>query len=196
MGGDPLDPTRAHFRAHQNSRTNCGNRDFSQERIQQRTGGRLSTFPYHRWWKKSWKRFSENRRLVVCTGIVSPLENFLISVEVEKFPRASSSGAGRPRQVAADRARAGEKFLMGHFPASPSMCRLAGSSGTLEQDWRQALEQKSRAPPARPRGDITSQSHSVPARAPTRELEGTPRRRGHSRKCLHMFWDFGSLFVP
>ena len=31
-----------------------------------------------------------------------------------------------------------------------------------EQDLKQALEQKSRAPPARPRGDITAQSHSVP----------------------------------
>ena len=51
---------------------------------------------------------------------------------------------------------------MVHFPASLSVSRLAGSSGTLEQDWRQALEQKSRAPPARPRGDITSQFHSVP----------------------------------
>ena len=53
---------------------------------------------------------SENRRLVVGTEIDSPLGNFLISVEVEKIPRASSSSAGRPRQVAADRARAGEKF--------------------------------------------------------------------------------------
>ena len=50
---------------------------------------------------------SENRRLVVSTEIDSLLENFLISVEVAKFPRASSSTAGRPRQVAADRARAG-----------------------------------------------------------------------------------------
>ena len=47
--------------------------------------------------------------------IDSPVEKFLISVEVEKFPRASSSSAGRPRQVAADRARAGEKFLMATF---------------------------------------------------------------------------------
>ena len=31
-----------------------------------------------------------------------------------------------------------------------------------EQDWRHALEQKSRAPPARPSDDITAQSHSVP----------------------------------
>ena len=83
---------------------------YSQEQIQQRVGDRLSTFPYHRWWKKSWKRFSESRRLVVCTEIDSPLENFLTSVEVDKFPRASSSSAGRLRQVAADRARAGEKF--------------------------------------------------------------------------------------
>ena len=90
----------------------------------------METFPYHRWWKKLWKRFFENRRLVVCTEIVSPLVTFLISVEVEKFPRASSSSAGRPGQVAADRARAGEKFLMAHFPASLSMNRLAGSSGT------------------------------------------------------------------
>ena len=72
---------------------------------------------------------SENWRMVV-PEIDSPLRMFLISVEVEKFPRASSSSAGRPRQVVADRARAGEKFLMAHFPASPSMSRLAGSSGT------------------------------------------------------------------
>ena len=89
---------------------------------------RLSTFPNHgdfpvpQVWKKSWKKFSENRRLVVGTEIDS--------VEVEKFPRASSSSARRRRQVAADRARAGEKFLMAHFPASLSMNRLAGSSGT------------------------------------------------------------------
>ena len=31
-----------------------------------------------------------------------------------------------------------------------------------ELDLKQALEQKSRAPPARPRGDITARSHSVP----------------------------------
>ena len=106
---------------------------YSQEQVQQRTGSRLSTFTHHgdfRWWKKSWKRFSENRRLVVSTEIDSPLDNFRISVEVEKFPRASSSSARRPRQVAADRARAGENFLIAHFPASPSMSRLAGSSGT------------------------------------------------------------------
>ena len=30
-----------------------------------------------------------------------------------------------------------------------------------EQDWRHALEQESRTPPARPRDDITAQSHSV-----------------------------------
>ena len=73
---------------------------------------------------------SENRRLVVGTEIDSPLENALISVEVEKFPHASSSSAERPQHVAADRARAGEKFLMAHFPASLSTSRLAGSSGT------------------------------------------------------------------
>ena len=67
---------------------------------------------------------------MVCTEIDSPLVIFFISVEVEKFPRTSSSSAGRPRQVAADRARAGERFLMAYFPASPSMSRLAGSSGT------------------------------------------------------------------
>ena len=47
---------------------------------------------------------SENRRLVVDTEIDSLLENFLISVEVDKIPRASR--AGRPQQVAADRAQA------------------------------------------------------------------------------------------
>ena len=79
--------------------------------------------------------------------------NFLFSVEVEKFPRASSSSAGRLRQVAADRARAGEKF-----------CRHTESvrDGKVQkQDWRQAQEQKSRAPPARPSDGITAQSHSV-----------------------------------
>ena len=57
-------------------------------------------------------------------------EIFAISVEFGKFPRVSCSSAGRPRQVAANRARAGEQFLMAHFPASLSMSRLAGSSGT------------------------------------------------------------------
>ena len=52
------------------------------------------------------------------------------SGEFGKIPHASSSSAGRLRQVAANRARAGEKFLMAHFPASLSMSRLAGSSGT------------------------------------------------------------------
>ena len=81
---------------------------FSQERIQQRIGCRLSTFPYHFWWKKSWKRISEVRRLVVGTEIDSPLVIFLISVEVEKFPRASSSSAettpaGRRRSTSSRR---------------------------------------------------------------------------------------------
>ena len=126
-GGDPVDPTRAHFRAHRCanrrcfsssvSRTNCGNRDhtlrsgFSSALVCRLS--RAANFG---------DKFSENRRLVVGTEI-----DF---VEVEKFPRASSSSAGRPRQVAADRARAGEKFLMAHFPASLSVNRLAGSSGT------------------------------------------------------------------
>ena len=48
---------------------------------------------------------------------------------------------------------------MAHFPASPSMSRLAGSSETesvqgdrvQKQDWKQSLEKKFCAPPARPR---------------------------------------------
>ena len=36
-----------------------------------------------------------------------------------------------------------------------------------------------------------SSTEQETARAPTRELEDTPRRRSHSRKCLHKFWDFG-----
>ena len=79
--------------------------------------------------KKSWKKFSEVRLLVFGTETTA-LSNISVSVEVEKFPRSSSSSAGRPRQVAANRARAGEKFLMAHFPASLFMSSLAGSSGT------------------------------------------------------------------
>ena len=49
---------------------------------------------------------------------------------------------------------------MAHFPAGLRMIRLAGSSGpqnvcettkVQEQDGRQALEETSRAPPARPK---------------------------------------------
>ena len=110
------------------------------------------------------------------------------SVEVEKFPRAWTSSVGRPRQVAADRARAGENFSMAHFPVSLSMSRLAGSSGTLEQDWRQALEQKSRAPPARPRGDITSQPGHQPENWRALQKEDTAHRSvslssGTSGRC-------------
>ena len=39
---------------------------------------------------------------------------------------------------------------------SVRVCKVQG------QNWRQALEQKSRAPPARPSDDITAQSLSVP----------------------------------
>ena len=85
------------------------------------------------------------------------------SGEFGKFPRASSSSAGRPRQVAANRARAGEKFLIAHFPASLSMSRLAGSSGTL----RQALEQKSRAhPPAHVATSLHSFTQFQPGHQP------------------------------
>ena len=68
--------------------------------------------------------------MVVCTEIDLDSQRNWALREFGKFPRTSSSSAGRLRQVAADRARAGEKFLMAHFPASPSMSRLAGSSGT------------------------------------------------------------------
>ena len=110
----PVDPSRAHFRAHRCIIRRCPVPQIQEQIVEivfllsgadsAAHWNRLSTFPYHRWWKKLWKRFSENRRLVVCTEIGSPLVIFLISVEVEKFPRASCSSAGRPRQVAADRA--------------------------------------------------------------------------------------------
>ena len=96
----------------------------------------METFPYHRWWKKSWKRFSETRRLVVGTEIDS--------VEVEKFPRASSSSAGRPRQVVADRARAGEKFFDGPLSGQSVYEQTSGvlrytesvrDDKVQEQDW-------------------------------------------------------------
>ena len=65
---------------------------------------------------------------------------------------------------------------MAYFPASLSMSRLAGSSRTLEQDWRQALEQKSRAPPARPRG----RHHFTVSLGSS---QGTnPRTGGHSKR--------------
>ena len=56
---------------------------------------------------------------------------------------------------------------MAHFPASLSMSRLAGSSGTLEQDWRQALEQKSRAhPPAHAATSLHSFTQFQPGHQP------------------------------
>ena len=170
LRGDPVDFARAHFSAfvvllvvvsvpqiQEQFVESCW---YSQEQISSALGtdSRLSRT------KKSWKKFSEVRLLVFGTETTALSD---ISVEVEKFPRTSSSSARRLRQVAANRARAGEKFLICHFPS--------GSSGTLEQAWRQALEQKSRVPPARPRGDITSQFHSVPARA-------NPRTGGHSKR--------------
>ena len=48
-----------------------------------------------------------------------------------------------------------------------------------EQDLRQALKQKSRAPPARPRGDITARSHSVPGGQSVRVTKS--RRSGRRR---------------
>ena len=48
-----------------------------------------------------------------------------------------------------------------------------------EQDLKQALEQKSRAPPARPRGDITARSHSVPGGQSVRVTKS--RRSGQSQ---------------
>ena len=132
FGGDPVDPTsfRAHHCANRRyfsssfSRTNCRNRDHTLRRgfsspletvcrLSRTTGG---------------ERNRRRNSLVVCTEI--DLAEKLGLAGFGKFPRASSSTAGRPRQVAADRARAGEKFLMAHFPASLSMNRLAGSSGT------------------------------------------------------------------
>ena len=44
----------------------------------------METFLYHRLWKKSWKRFCENRRLVVGTEIDSlEVEIFSSCVELE-----------------------------------------------------------------------------------------------------------------
>ena len=161
---------------------------YSQERIQQRTGDRLSTFPYHRWWKKLRKRFSENRRLVVCTEIDSPLGIFLISVEVQKFPRASSSSAGRPGQVAADRAQAGEKFLMAHFPANLCMSRLAGSSGTQKvcettksmnrTGGRRWSKSRARHPPAHAATSLHSLTRCQPTRVSVMSKSG---RSGQSQ---------------
>ena len=61
------------------------------------------------------------RWLLAQKSTLSRLKNFLV------LRARVRDDAG---QVAADRARAGEKFLMAHFPASLSMNRLAGSSGT------------------------------------------------------------------
>ena len=77
------------------ARTNCGIVFISQERIQQRTGGRLSSFPF----------FSSEFSL-------SPSR-----LEKSSYGRRTSSSSRR-------------EVLMAHFPASPFMSRLAGSSGT------------------------------------------------------------------
>ena len=109
--------------------------------------------------------------LVVGTEIDSPLENFLISVEVEKFPRASSSSAGRPpkdrRRSSSSRREVFDGPLSGQSVHEQTSGVLRHTESVRddkvqEQDWRHALVQKSRTPPARPSDDITAQSHSVP----------------------------------
>ena len=79
----------------------------------------------------------------------------------------SSSSAGRPRQVAADRARAGEKFLMGHFPASPSMSRLAGSSAHRNRTGgRRWSKSRAHHPPAHAATSLHSLTRFQPGHQP------------------------------
>ena len=122
--------------------------------------------------------------------------------EFGKIPRASSSSAGRPRQVAADRARAGEKFLMAHFPASPSMSRLAGSSGTqkvceatksrnrtgsvISKSGRSGLPADARSnDPARSQASVSSRAHRKwPALPPTQRHHVLhSHRKSHERSA-------------
>ena len=55
-----------------------------------------------------------------------------------------------------------ERSFDGPLSSGSSDTESVRDDKVQEQDWRQVLEQKSRPPPARPRGDITAQSHSVP----------------------------------
>ena len=107
---------------------------------------------------------SENRQLVVGTEIDSPLENFLFSAVRRARVR---DDPGRSPQIELEPER---EVFDGHFPASPSMSRpnrvlrhteSVRGDKVQEQDWRQGAGAKV-APPARPRDDITAQSHSVP----------------------------------
>ena len=82
----------------------------------------METFPFHRWWKKSWKRFSANRRLVVGTEIDS--------VEVEKFSSCVELECGTTLAGCRRLSSSRREVLMAHFPASPSMSRLAGLCDT------------------------------------------------------------------
>ena len=138
----------------------------------------METFPYH--------RCGRNRgrdSLRIGGWWFAPKS----TVEVETLHRASSSSAGRLRQVAADRAGAGEKFrcpLSGQsvYEQTSAVFRHTVSvrdDKVQEQHWRQALEQKSHAPPARPRGDITAQSHCVPDGQSVRMTKS--RRSGQSQ---------------
>ena len=114
----------------------------SMERIQQRTGGRLSTFPYVS------SKFPFLRRGCKISSCVE--------LECGTTPASRRRSSSSRREVF-------DCPLSGQ-----SVCEQ--TSGVLrhtesvrddkvqEQDWRQALEQKSRAPPARPR--ITSRSHA------------------------------------
>ena len=57
------------------------------------------------------------------------------------------------------------------------------TSGTKSRNrtGRQALEQKSRAPPARPSDDITAQSHSVPCGQSVSDIQVRTLRTGQSQ---------------
>ena len=164
LRGDPVDPTRAHFRAHcciicrcfssSDSRTYCGIVLVLSGADSAAHWRQIVEFPNP--WRLSRTTGGGRNRgrdsLRIGGWLLAPE---IDSVEVEKFPRASSSSAGRPRQVVADRARAGEKFFDGPLSGQSVYEQTSGvlrhtesvrDDKVQEQDWRQALEQKSRAP--------------------------------------------------
>ena len=91
LGSDPVDPARAHFRAHRciissvsRNRVGILRSSFSSVEADCRLSQTMETFPYHRLWKISWKEFSEKRWLVVGTEIDSlEVKNFSSCVELE-----------------------------------------------------------------------------------------------------------------